>query len=170
MKQLSSSWPDKFRMSLFRILRLARLFKILHVFRLRAFDEVAGMIIAMQSGFPTMFWSSVLFGLYLYPFAVICRIVLGQSKGVAAEVVEQFETFPKAFYTVFRCATGDCVRDDGTYMIPDIYANQWGFFLWCLQIFFTCGSLQHHCGFFRGVHHDGDGPAGRGDCDAAAYG
>jgi len=66
--------------SLFRVVRLMRLARILRLLRAQVFKDLLSMIQGMLGGLGTLFWSLVLFIIFIYVMALIFREVLGPSQ------------------------------------------------------------------------------------------
>eukprot|EP00928_Gymnodinium_smaydae_P077725 TRINITY_DN6115_c0_g2_i1.p1 TRINITY_DN6115_c0_g2~~TRINITY_DN6115_c0_g2_i1.p1 ORF type:complete len:561 (+),score=88.89 TRINITY_DN6115_c0_g2_i1:118-1683(+) len=98
--------------SLFRVIRLARLTRILRVIRLEVFRDLVAMILGMLGGLHTLTWALLLYITIVYVFTLIFRELLRNSSVEA--VAANFNSVPRAMFTVYRCSFGDCSAADGS--------------------------------------------------------
>jgi hypothetical protein len=123
--------------SLFRVIRLVRLVRIIRLLRTEKFKDLLGMIQGLAGGILTLGWSTILFFLIVFVWALVCRELLGTRQ--VDSVTEYFDSVPRALLTVFRCSFGDCSTHAGTPIfefVTDSYGGAYGL-IHCIFIFFV---------------------------------
>jgi len=123
--------------SMFRIVRLAKLTRVLRLLRSPIFTDLLCMIQGMIGGMVTLLWSMVLYVIVIYIAALIFRDSIGNSDNDA--VREVFDSVPRAPYTMFRCSFGDCSTTGGTPIFEHVqlhHGTGWSV-LYCLFTFTT---------------------------------
>jgi len=105
--------------SLFRLLRLLKLARVLCVLRTEVFADLLSMIQGMMGGLTTLAWSMVLFFLTVYMVALLFREYFGRDPSV--QVNRFFDGIPRSMLTTFRCAFGDCSTEGGTPLFEHIH-------------------------------------------------
>jgi len=118
--------------AIIRVLRFARLIKLMRVLRLKVFAELRLLINGVFLGVRTLFWAVVLLGFFIYCLGVTLKQTIGMPKAMASWGCnsgklctrgqdhltkyrdELFGTVGRAMFTVFRCFTDGCVSLDGT--------------------------------------------------------
>jgi len=101
--ELFSSGPT----NMMKVLRLARLARIIRSFRYKLFSDLKTMVLGVLSGARVLFWAIILFFLCIYIVGVFMRELVGD------EVIE-FSNVPAAMFSVFRCFTDGCSGYTGT--------------------------------------------------------
>lgn len=107
--------------SLFRLLRLLKLARVLSVLRTDAFRDLLTMIQGMLGGLSTLLWSMVLFFLTIYMVSLVFRELFG--RGSAESVNPFFDSVPRSILTTFRCSFGDCSTSGGTPLFEHIHTE-----------------------------------------------
>jgi len=134
--------------SLFRIVRLLRLARILRLLRSRVFQDLLSMIHVMLGGLATLFWSVVLFVLFIYVVSLIFRHILGPNKHTIPEdelelkVQKIILDLPRSMYTMFRCSFGDCTTDTGTPIfehVTEVHGGIWSVVYSCFNFMVVIG-------------------------------
>jgi len=99
--------------SLFRVLRLVRITKILRVARLHIFCDLMAMVNGAMGSCMTLFYSMILICIPLYIVSLVLRETVGTDPR-AGDGSENFVNLPIAFFTMFRCIVAmDCSDDQG---------------------------------------------------------
>jgi hypothetical protein len=130
--------------SLFRVLRLARLAKLMRVCRLQIATDLVMMINGAIGGIRTLMWSILLISLPLYVVALILRETLGAEEKLSpSRSAENFSSLPKAFFTVYRCVVaGDCSERNGRpvfVLVSEEYGWMYGAIYALTLLFMTFG-------------------------------
>jgi len=117
--------------SLFRIVRLLRLARILRLLRAKVFSDLLSMIQGMMGGLSALFWSVVLFAIFIYVMALIFREMLGPSHNAGNEVINTdtewyFRSVSRSMFTIFRCSFGDCSKAGGTPIFEEVFEGSGG--------------------------------------------
>eukprot|EP00931_Biecheleriopsis_adriatica_P072739 TRINITY_DN47153_c0_g1_i1.p1 TRINITY_DN47153_c0_g1~~TRINITY_DN47153_c0_g1_i1.p1 ORF type:complete len:558 (-),score=116.26 TRINITY_DN47153_c0_g1_i1:119-1792(-) len=99
--------------SIFRVVRLARLGRVLRLMKLEIFKDLVTMTAGLIGGIQTLSWSAVLFLLICYVIGLTFRETLGKQRPVEG-ISEYFDSVPRSMFTVFRCSFGDCSSGGGT--------------------------------------------------------
>jgi hypothetical protein len=95
------------------------------------------MLQGLVCGISTLGWAMVVFVLFIYLVALMCRETLGPTKEKPSAPNEHlspeetefyFETVPHSMFTVFRCSFGDCTSKGGTSLFEPIAMERpwWG--------------------------------------------
>lgn len=111
--------------SLFRLLRLLKLARVLCVLRTDAFSDLLSMIQGMMGGMSTLIWSMILFFLTIYMVSLVFREAFG--RGNVETVNPFFDSVPRSMITTFRCSFGDCSTNGGTPLFEHIHNTYGGF-------------------------------------------
>jgi hypothetical protein len=99
--------------SLFRILRLLRLSKLLRMCKFRFVADLVMMLNGAVGGLRTLFWSMCMILFPIYVMAIVLRDTLGEET-VTGHGAEMFSSLPASFFNVFRCVVAqDCNDRDG---------------------------------------------------------
>jgi len=109
--------------SLFRLIRLLKLARILRPLRSDVFRDLLAMVQGMVGGMATLLWSVVFFVLFVYLVSLVFREVFGRREG--ASVSRFFDSVPRSMLTTFRCSFGDCTSSAGTPLFEHIN-NEYG--------------------------------------------
>lgn len=128
-----------------RLLRFARLTKLVRVLKLKMFKELTLMVNGIIAGFRVLVWAIVFLGFILFSLGVVLTQTIGQEStdlwpsycekldGVYAERrcssaqhlqqhhKELFGNVFRSMFTVFRCFTDGCSSVDGTPLVPYFY-------------------------------------------------
>lgn len=104
--------------SLFRLLRLLKLARVLCILRTDVFSDLLSMIQGMLGGMTTLAWSMVLFLLSIYIISLLFREAFG--RGSDETVNPFFDSVPRSMFTTFRCSFGDCSTHGGTPLLEHI--------------------------------------------------
>jgi len=98
--------------SLFRLIRLLKLARILRPLRSEVFSDLLAMVQGMVGGMTTLLWSVVFFVLFVYLVSLVFRETFGRKHGATAS--KFFNSVPRSMLTTFRCSFGDCTSSAGT--------------------------------------------------------
>eukprot|EP00930_Biecheleria_cincta_P035771 TRINITY_DN24588_c0_g1_i1.p1 TRINITY_DN24588_c0_g1~~TRINITY_DN24588_c0_g1_i1.p1 ORF type:complete len:626 (+),score=104.29 TRINITY_DN24588_c0_g1_i1:24-1880(+) len=98
--------------SLFRMVRLFKLTRLVRVLKSDMFKDLANMIHGILAGIYTLFWSIMMFLVIVYVVSLVFREVLGRRQ--IENVFEYFNNVPRSMYTTFRCSFGDCATISGS--------------------------------------------------------
>eukprot|EP00929_Paragymnodinium_shiwhaense_P099463 TRINITY_DN6111_c0_g2_i1.p1 TRINITY_DN6111_c0_g2~~TRINITY_DN6111_c0_g2_i1.p1 ORF type:complete len:655 (-),score=105.85 TRINITY_DN6111_c0_g2_i1:201-2165(-) len=98
--------------SLFRVVRLCKLVRILRLLRHPVLQTLLMMMHGMIGGLPTLGWALLLFMFSVYIVALLCREFLGRQE--EDHTHSYFSDVPRAMITTFRCSFGDCTDLAGT--------------------------------------------------------
>lgn len=137
---LTLSHANRFRLSLFRIVRLCRLTRIIRLVRLPLFRDLVMMIDGIIGGSRTLAWSLVLLLTPLYAVAICLRETLGEETDM--QHGREFRTLGSSMFTMFRCILGDCNDEKGQPIFVHIVNEDgwhYGLFYVCLIAFTTFG-------------------------------
>merc|ERR1712050_772202 len=70
----------------------------------------------------------------MYMLALVCRDTLGRETSL--DVYTEFDTVPKALFTVFRCTFGDCSASSGVPIFPQVNdIENGGIYCLCFAIY-----------------------------------
>jgi len=129
-------WNDGFLshvpISILRLVRLIRLTRVLRLLRSNVFKDLFAMIQGLSCGLSTLGWALVVFLLFIYLVALVCREVLGELEPGAErqdpDTTLYFSSVPRSMYTVFRCSFGDCSTRGGIPLFETIGTEKphWG--------------------------------------------
>jgi len=119
--------------SLFRMLRLIKLARLLKVVKLDIFKDVLSMVSGIIGGMTTLMWSMLLFLVVVYITALLFREFFGRRK--VDNVFELFNTVPRSMLTTFRCSFGDCSTAGGVPIFEYVHESYGGFASLCYCIF-----------------------------------
>jgi len=112
--------------SIFRLIKLMRLGRILRILRSSVFGDLFAMLQGLRCGLSTLVWALLVFLLFIYLVALMCKELLSQQNpgeeqlnapSDNPETTLLFQTLPRAMLTVFRCSFGDCSTSDGDPLI-----------------------------------------------------
>eukprot|EP00928_Gymnodinium_smaydae_P018327 TRINITY_DN16982_c0_g1_i2.p1 TRINITY_DN16982_c0_g1~~TRINITY_DN16982_c0_g1_i2.p1 ORF type:complete len:602 (-),score=119.15 TRINITY_DN16982_c0_g1_i2:7-1812(-) len=125
--------------SLFRIIRLAKLTRVLRLLKAPIFKDLLAMIQGMLGGMATLFWSMVLFFLTVYVVALVFRETLGKQQ--KDSIYEMFDSVPRSMFTTFRCSFGDCNTKTGSPLFEHVtdeyggvFSLMYSFFIFTISI------------------------------------
>eukprot|EP00928_Gymnodinium_smaydae_P088307 TRINITY_DN72413_c0_g1_i1.p1 TRINITY_DN72413_c0_g1~~TRINITY_DN72413_c0_g1_i1.p1 ORF type:complete len:587 (+),score=153.15 TRINITY_DN72413_c0_g1_i1:74-1762(+) len=107
--------------SLFRVVRLARLGRIVRLFKSPVFKDLIAMIQGMLGGMSTLMWALALYAVIVYVFALVFRELLGRSN--VEHVSAHFGSVWRSMFTVFRCSFGDCSATGGVPIFEHVVDN-----------------------------------------------
>eukprot|EP00928_Gymnodinium_smaydae_P032047 TRINITY_DN23324_c0_g1_i1.p1 TRINITY_DN23324_c0_g1~~TRINITY_DN23324_c0_g1_i1.p1 ORF type:complete len:566 (+),score=93.12 TRINITY_DN23324_c0_g1_i1:69-1766(+) len=121
--------------SLFRMVRLFKLARVLRLLRSPVFKDLLSMMQGMIGGMPTLVWSMLLFFITVYVVSLLFREFFGRRYVV--DVYEHFGSVPRSMFTTFRCSFGDCSTSSGTPIFEAIYDEYGGFYIlfYCMFAF-----------------------------------
>jgi len=146
--------------TIIRLLRFARLTKLVRVLRLKIFKELALLVNGIVAGFRTLVWAMVFLGFLQFALGVILTQTVGQSLPESWDTVcdgmesqlkaacvssaaslkssqkELFGSVPRSMFTVFRCFTDGCASVDGTPLVPYFYNTHGIIFVGAYMIVF----------------------------------
>lgn len=131
-----------FPASVLRLMRLARIGRILRLFNLSIFENLLAMISGLIGGMPTLGWSIVLFAIVIYIPALVFRQTLGMHHE-EPEIAYYFDNVPRSMFTVFRCSFGDCSTNGGIPLFELVHVRS-GFmytYIYCLMVFIVTVGL-----------------------------
>eukprot|EP00413_Alexandrium_margalefii_P018542 CAMPEP_0204548782 /NCGR_PEP_ID=MMETSP0661-20131031/23840_1 /ASSEMBLY_ACC=CAM_ASM_000606 /TAXON_ID=109239 /ORGANISM="Alexandrium margalefi, Strain AMGDE01CS-322" /LENGTH=637 /DNA_ID=CAMNT_0051555707 /DNA_START=55 /DNA_END=1968 /DNA_ORIENTATION=- len=137
---------DLGNLTVVRLLRFARLTKLVRVLKLKAFKELALLCHGIIAGFRTLLWAIVFLAFLLLAIGVLMTQIVGGSTDADWAVIcdgkepgdaaracsdsaehlklhrqELFGNVPRSMFTVFRCFTDGCSSVDGTPLMPNLY-------------------------------------------------
>lgn len=118
--------------SLFRMLRLIKLTRILRLLEAEIFTDLLHMLRGFSEGVTVLGWAMVVLCMVLYMVSLFLREMLGRNPEL--ESSSYFENVPRAIYTTFRCSFGDCNSYAGAPLFELVtreYGEVWAF-LYCL--------------------------------------
>jgi len=92
---------------LMKMLRLAKLARLVKALRYPFFDELKAMIFGVVSGMRVLLWAIVLLFVIIFFLGVIMQNIVGAA-------INEFRTVPQAMFSIFRCFTDGCAAYDGT--------------------------------------------------------
>lgn len=131
--------------TIIRLLRFARLTKLVRVLKLKVFKELALMVNGILAGFRVLAWAVVFLGFLLFALGLLLTRTVGHEDasswtGVCDAVdgpdderacnsaqhlakyhKELFGNVVRSMFTVFRCFIDGCSSVDGTPLIPYFY-------------------------------------------------
>eukprot|EP00929_Paragymnodinium_shiwhaense_P099464 TRINITY_DN6111_c0_g2_i2.p1 TRINITY_DN6111_c0_g2~~TRINITY_DN6111_c0_g2_i2.p1 ORF type:complete len:670 (-),score=87.69 TRINITY_DN6111_c0_g2_i2:298-2175(-) len=107
--------------SLFRVVRLCKLVRILRLLRHPVLHTLLMMMHGMIGGLPTLGWALLLFIFSVYIVALLCREFLGRQE--EDYTYTYFSNVPRAMVTTFRCSFGDCTDLAGTPIFEHVDAQ-----------------------------------------------
>jgi len=130
--------------SLFRVVRLFRLARILRLLQSSVFKDLLTMIHGMMGGMAALGWAVVLFIIFVYVVALLFRESLGPNPHrVSDERIERyFQSVPRAMFTIFRCSFGDCSTNGGTPIfehVTDVHGFFWSLVYSCFVFVVVIG-------------------------------
>ncbi|CAE6909917.1 Scn10a [Symbiodinium natans] len=92
--------------SLIKVLRLARLLRLVRTLHYEFFNELRLIILGVFSGLRVLFWAIVLLFVLIYVFGIGMATIAGQDQ-------VEFATLQSSMFTIFRCLTEGCAGYDG---------------------------------------------------------
>eukprot|EP00930_Biecheleria_cincta_P068586 TRINITY_DN5614_c0_g1_i4.p1 TRINITY_DN5614_c0_g1~~TRINITY_DN5614_c0_g1_i4.p1 ORF type:complete len:577 (+),score=78.63 TRINITY_DN5614_c0_g1_i4:61-1731(+) len=109
--------------SLFRIVRLARLTRAVRLVKSTLFSDLLAMLNGIRHGAVPLLWAVCVFIGTVYLGALFCRELLGptETSGEFSSVAVYFSSVPRSGMTVFRCTFGDCTSVDGKPIVEQVY-------------------------------------------------
>jgi len=116
--------------SLFRVLRLGKLTRIVRVLKHPLLQDLLAMIHGLSGGVMTLLWALVLWCGMVYVVALVFREVFGRETADFENmefIVPYFQTVPRSMFTTFRCSFGDCTTEGGAPIFEHVYV-QYGIF------------------------------------------
>ncbi|CAE7705028.1 Cacna1c [Symbiodinium sp. CCMP2456] len=118
-----------------KMLKLARLGRIIRLLKFKIFTELKLMIQGVFTGLRVLFWAVVLLLLCMYLLGVVTKTLFSKY--------EEFEYVPDAMFTNFRCFTDGCAALDGTPLQERLRREEgYGIFMFAyilLYLFVTIG-------------------------------
>jgi len=139
--------------SLFRIIRLVRLTKMLRIFRVPMAAELDMMVKGAIGGARTLLWALVLISFPLFVVAMVFRETLGEEKGSSIDdatgafgAASSFSTLSSAAFTTFRCVVaGDCADGSGRPIFV-LVTSEYG---WCYGLVYSLTLVLMQFGLFN---------------------
>eukprot|EP00931_Biecheleriopsis_adriatica_P006233 TRINITY_DN107670_c0_g1_i1.p1 TRINITY_DN107670_c0_g1~~TRINITY_DN107670_c0_g1_i1.p1 ORF type:complete len:623 (+),score=98.27 TRINITY_DN107670_c0_g1_i1:43-1911(+) len=98
--------------SLFRVVRLLKITRVLRLIKTDVFKDLLDMIQGIIGGLSTLMWSMVFFVVIVYVAALLFRETIGRV--VSAPVHVWFDSVARSMFSTFRCSFGDCSTGSGT--------------------------------------------------------
>jgi len=92
--------------SLIKVLRLARLLRLVRTLHYEFFNELRLIILGVFSGLRVLFWAIVLLFVLIYVFGIGMATIAGEQQA-------EFQTLQSSMFTIFRCLTEGCAGYDG---------------------------------------------------------
>lgn len=142
--------------TIMRLLRFARLTKLVRVLKLKIFKELTLLINGCFAGFRTLFWAIIALFFLLYFLGVLLTQMIGKEDKKELEDLcdeakppqcaesvahilqyrqELFGSVLRSSFTTFRCFTDGCSSIDGTPLMPYFY-NAYG--LQVIALYMVC--------------------------------
>merc|ERR1719265_1205339 len=127
--------------SMFRVVRLVRLVRLLRVLQMPIFQDLIAMIQGLIGGLSTLAWAVVLFGMIMYVWSLLFREFFGRQE--KENISRYFSSVPRAMYTTFRCAFGDCSSNGGVPIFEHVQDEYGWFFsgVYCIFVFMVAVGL-----------------------------
>jgi hypothetical protein len=91
---------------LLKMLRLAKLARLVKALRYPVFTELKAMVFGVVSGLRVLMWAILLLFVIVFFIGVILKTLIPDEEG--------FTTVPASMFTIFRCFTDGCSAYDGT--------------------------------------------------------
>jgi len=138
--QVEKAMSDAPSAALFRVMRLAKISRILRLLRSSVFKDLLAMMQGMIGGMQTLGWAMVLFVGVLYIASLIFRDSLGRVNEEDSDienVSDMFNSVPKSMFTTFRCSFGDCSASEGKPIFEHVSRNfsAWSSVMYCFFLF-----------------------------------
>eukprot|EP00928_Gymnodinium_smaydae_P061699 TRINITY_DN45729_c0_g1_i1.p1 TRINITY_DN45729_c0_g1~~TRINITY_DN45729_c0_g1_i1.p1 ORF type:complete len:600 (-),score=116.12 TRINITY_DN45729_c0_g1_i1:76-1875(-) len=126
--------------SLFRVIRLGKLTRVLRLLRAHVFRDLLAMMQGMIGGLQTLGWSMVLYLATIYVVSLLSRESFGRDE-TKDHVYDQFNSVPRAMFTIFRCSFGDCSDPYGVPIFEYVHKYYGGFYTLGYSIFIFVVSI-----------------------------
>lgn len=97
-------------MGIFKMLKLARLGRVVRLLRFKIFSELKMMIHGVVTGLRVLIWAVVLLIALVFFLGMTFRVLFGED----SEKFPEFASVPAAMFTAFRCFTEGCASYTGT--------------------------------------------------------
>jgi len=107
--------------SLFRVVRLLKIARVLRLFKTDFFKDLLDMIQGVTGGLSTLMWSMIFFLLVVYVTGLAFREMLGRSE--VENVSEYFDSIPRSMLSTFRCSFGDCSTAGGVPIFEFVFKD-----------------------------------------------
>jgi len=150
--QFAGDLVDLSKFTVIRLLRFARLTKLVRVLRLRAFKELRLLVNGVFAGIRTLAWALVFLVFFVYCLGVLLRQTVGtepaspvcdaseDSCSLSQDHMNKyrpqlFGSVPHSMLTAFRCFTDGCSSVDGTPLMVhllQVYGT------WLVSIYVLC--------------------------------
>eukprot|EP00927_Polykrikos_kofoidii_P019744 TRINITY_DN19254_c0_g5_i1.p1 TRINITY_DN19254_c0_g5~~TRINITY_DN19254_c0_g5_i1.p1 ORF type:complete len:628 (-),score=74.83 TRINITY_DN19254_c0_g5_i1:49-1932(-) len=146
--RMSGSDGQQIASPFLRVVRLARVFKIIRILRVGIFRELMEMVQGVFGGGRTLFWSLVLISVPLYVLAIVLVEAVRHDDDYAygESATENFATVQLAFFHLFRCTVvGDC-SDAGGRPIFVLLAASHG---WIFGVVYVMMIMVTHVGLLN---------------------
>eukprot|EP00928_Gymnodinium_smaydae_P036310 TRINITY_DN2539_c0_g1_i1.p1 TRINITY_DN2539_c0_g1~~TRINITY_DN2539_c0_g1_i1.p1 ORF type:complete len:591 (-),score=98.65 TRINITY_DN2539_c0_g1_i1:293-2065(-) len=136
-KDTAASGSNAPSASLFRIIRLGKLVRIIRLLKAPVFKDLLAMMQGMLGGMVTLGWSLILFVITVYVMALIFREAFGRQ--FREHVYDYFNSVPRSMFTTFRCSFGDCSDRNGVPIFEFVTQEYGPVYSWmyCLFVFFV---------------------------------
>ena len=105
-----------------KMLKLARLGRIIRLLKFKIFLELKLMIQGVFTGLRVLFWAVVLLLGCMYLLGVITRTLFGEDSD--GRVRDEFATVGRAMFTSFRCFTDGCSTYGGAPLQDELKSKQ----------------------------------------------
>eukprot|EP00928_Gymnodinium_smaydae_P047011 TRINITY_DN31353_c0_g1_i1.p1 TRINITY_DN31353_c0_g1~~TRINITY_DN31353_c0_g1_i1.p1 ORF type:complete len:631 (-),score=108.70 TRINITY_DN31353_c0_g1_i1:78-1970(-) len=121
--------------SLFRVVRLGKLIRIIRLLKHPIFQDLLAMMQGMIGGLSTLVWAMVLFFITVYVTALLFREFFGRED--TEHVYDLFHSVPRSMFTTFRCSFGDCSDPYGVPIFEYVVKHYGGFHgvFYCIFVF-----------------------------------
>eukprot|EP00930_Biecheleria_cincta_P024294 TRINITY_DN17397_c0_g2_i1.p1 TRINITY_DN17397_c0_g2~~TRINITY_DN17397_c0_g2_i1.p1 ORF type:complete len:381 (+),score=58.16 TRINITY_DN17397_c0_g2_i1:78-1220(+) len=97
-------------MGIFKMLKLARLGRVVRLLRFKIFSELKMMIHGVVTGLRVLIWAVVLLIALVFFLGMTFRVLFGEDP----QQFPEFASVPAAMFTAFRCFTEGCASYTGT--------------------------------------------------------
>jgi len=109
----AGSQDSNYNLSVFRVVRLFRITRVIQVVRFQIFGDLLMMIQGALGSLRTLMWSAVMIACPVYALALFMRVTIGNMSNPSAGAMS-FVSLPDSLFTVFRCiVAGDCTNEEG---------------------------------------------------------
>lgn len=124
-------------MGIFKMLKLARLGRVVRLLRFKIFAELKMMIHGVVTGLRVLIWAVVLLIALMFFLGMTFRVIFGDDE----EKFPEFSSVPAAMFTAFRCFTDGCASYTGTPLQEDMRKSSGGLFMFAYILIFLFVSI-----------------------------
>jgi len=125
---VGSHGSSSYNISVFRVVRLFRITRVIQVVRFQIFGDLLMMIQGALGSLRTLMWSAVLIACPVYAIALFLRETLGSVSNPGPGAMH-FTSLGDSLFTVFRCiVASDCTDAEGLPLFVSISDKHgWGY-------------------------------------------